>query len=155
MYRPRRTRGLAGDQPGCTFWEFGVFKPQCWCLDHPSFCSQEQNIAARAWADASVYATLKQPPVAAAPTGAALTTPPASGEQAQALADALAAQQVADWQAQNRASMQQTQVNLDQIAADLEEEKAGPNWMLYGGIALAGVLAVSVMGGGSPRRYGR
>jgi hypothetical protein len=29
------------------------------------------------------------------------------------------------------------------------------NWLLYAGIALAGVFALSVVGGGSPRRYGR
>jgi hypothetical protein len=37
----------------------------------------------------------------------------------------------------------------------LDPSGGSVNWMLYAGIALAAVFALSVVGGGSPRRYGR
>jgi hypothetical protein len=142
----------AGTAVDCGLFAGGFFNKTCWCLSFPSLCSQSDYVAARAVADPTVYNTLKEAPVVGAPAGAVLTTAPASGAQAQGTIDALVAQQNADWQAQNTASMQQTQSNLDQLAA--EYPSAGVPWWVWvaGGV---GLLAVVAIGGGSPRRYGR
>lgn len=160
MYR-LRNRGIgdvlnptAGTALDCGLFAGGVFNKACWCLQWPSLCSQADYVAARALADPSVYAAIQQPPPVGAPTGAVLTTPPASGEQAQAQVDAILAQQVADWQAQNMGTMQQTQSGLDQFAADFKVATAGISWWIWlaGGLGVFALVAVS---GGSPRRYGR
>lgn len=54
---------------------------------------------------AAVYTPTPMPPTVKAPTGEVLTTPPASGEEAQAQVDALIAQQMREWQAANAAHM--------------------------------------------------
>lgn len=161
MYRIRSQAGMgdilnptAGTALNCGLFAGGVFKKECWCLEYPSLCSEADYVASRALADPSVYAALQAPPVVGAPTGAALTTPPASGEQAQAQVDAILAQQVSDWQAQNMGTMQQTQSGLDQFAADFQAATSGISWWLIGALGL-GVFALVTVGGGSPRRYGR
>lgn len=145
----------AGTALDCGLFAGGVFRKECWCMSWPSLCSQADYVASRALADPSVYAALQAPPVVGAPTGSALTVPPASGAEAQAQVDAIIAQQQAAWDAQNSATMGQTQSGLDQFAADFTAATSGTNWMLYGVLAIVGVFALVSVGGGSARRYGR
>jgi hypothetical protein len=154
--------GLAGDQPGCTFLEGGVFKPQCWCLDHPALCSPDNYKAAVGWAyPGMTYAPIQPPPVPGAPTGDKLTVPSASGADAQQTIDDILAAQMKAWQAQNAGTMAETQGNLDAIDTSVTNWNPlklipdSTNWLLIGGLALVGVVALSAVGGGSPRRYGR
>ena len=171
-YRFKRGMGdvlnpSSAGQASCGLFAGGIFKKECWCLEYPSLCSSSDYVAARALADPSVYAALQAPPVVGSPAG---STPPADGAQAQAEVDAILAQQLAAWKAQNAATLAQTQANLDQVASEqpitcflgnaVQGEdgtwtcSSGPNWLLYGGLAL-GVFALVAIGGGSPRRYGR
>src|ERR1035437_1781774 len=106
----------AGTSLNCGLFAGGVFQKACWCASFPSLCSSADYVATKALEDPSVYNTLMQPPVVGAPTGSALTLPPASGAQAAATETALLNQQILDWQAQDRASMAQTQSNLDALA---------------------------------------
>jgi len=145
----------AGTALDCGFFAGGVFKKECWCLDHPTWCSQSDYIAARALADPSVYDTLKEPPVVGAPSGTALTVPPVNGDQANATIDVIIAEQNQAWKDQNAASMAQTQANLDQFGQDYQNLTSGTNWLLYGVLAAVGLVALVSVGGGSPRRYGR
>ena len=145
----------AGSALDCGFFAGGAFKKECWCLDHPTWCSESDYMASRAMADPSVYNTLRQPPVVAAPSGDKLVTPPASGEDAQSTVDELLADQMRRWQGQNTESMQETAGNLSQFQSDYEKATAAsiPMWLwLAAGV---GVFAVVAVGGGSPRRYGR
>ena len=93
--------------------------------------------------------------VAAAPTGAALTTPPASGAEAEALVQSLSDQQLA---AQQAANAQGVRSGLfDQAASALMDttnafSMASVMPWIIGGVLVFAIVAV---GGGSPRRYGR
>jgi len=97
--------------------------------------------------------------VAPAPTGAALTVPPASGTDAAALAQSLSDQQVAAQQAVNAAGVQ-TNV-LDQAASAIVDTTTSLTdsltsalpWIL--GAVGVGIFALVAFGGGSARRYGR
>ena len=103
------------------------------------------------------------PPSAIAPPGAPsgdlLTTPPASGEQAQATVDALVNQQLLDQQALNAGAVQSSW--WDELTGGTYGAAAGAAsgltsylpWIL-GAVGL-GVFALVAMGGGSARRYGR
>ena len=139
----------AGTSLDCGLFAGGVFNKACWCASFPSLCSSADYVATKALEDPSVYNTLMQPPTVGAPTGAALTLPPASGADAAATENALLSQQILDWQAQDRASMAQTQSNLDALAksqppfcllstpvqaADGSWSCGGgsTNWLLYG-----------------------
>jgi hypothetical protein len=118
----------------------GVFRKECWCLSYPSLCSQSDYVAAQALAHPEVYNTLTAPPVVSSPEGAAVTTPPASGEDAGATIDQLLSDQMTAWQAQNQASMDQTQSNLDALAAQYRQlTVGGTNWWLIG-LGIAGGL---------------
>ena len=146
--------GLAGDQPGCRIWEFGAFKPQCWCLDHPALCSPDQYKAAIAWAyPGDVYVPMPKPPVPAAPTGAALTVPPASGEQAQATVDEILAAQMREWQARNAQAMQETEANIEAIdtsdagISNLLPKLELPTWAWVALAGFSGLVLVSASGG--------
>jgi hypothetical protein len=163
----------AGTSLNCGLFAGGVFNKACWCASFPSLCSSADYVATKALEDPSVYNTLMQPPVVGAPTGAALTLPPASGADAAATENALLSQQILDWQAQDRASLAQTQANLDQLAqsqppfcpfstpvqaADGSWSCGGgsTNWLLYGAIAVAAVLTLSSLNfSGAPRGYRR
>jgi hypothetical protein len=97
--------------------------------------------------------------VPGAPTGTDLILPPASGEDAAALQQAMADEAMRQQQ-QIAAAQVQTNV-LDQAASVvvdtgdvLSTGPGGLSWWLWGGLALAG-FAVVTLGGGSPRRYGR
>jgi hypothetical protein len=143
----------AGSSLDCGFFGGGVFNEACWCLEFPSLCSADKYKAAVALANPDiVYAQPLPPPPVAAPTGAALTVPPASGEQAAQTVNDLLAQQEAAWQAQNARTMAETAGNLKNIQ---QPQNGGvPMWVWIGlaGIAVFGVVAI---GAGSPRRYGR
>jgi hypothetical protein len=144
MYRPRKSTGLAGDQPGCTFFEGGVFKPQCWCLDHPALCSPSDYKAAVVWSHPELIAAIQAPPVVGAP----------------ATIDALLTAQEKAWQDQNAGTMAETQGNLDQIDTSVTQWNPFKNLapgVPWGLIAAAGVgvFALAAIGGGKPRRYGR
>ena len=94
-----------------------------------------------------------------APTGAALTTPPASGQSAAELAQSLSNQQVAAQQAINAAAVQSSL--LDQAASGIVDTTNSLTdsltsllpWIL--GVAGLLVFGMVTMGGGSARRYGR
>jgi len=97
--------------------------------------------------------------VPAAPTGTALTTPPASGADAAALAQSLSDQQVAAQQAINASNVQSTW--LDQLSSGIVDDVINPltnpgglSWLVWGAIGI-GVFAVVAYSGGSARRYGR
>jgi hypothetical protein len=97
-----------------------------------------------------------------APTGSALTLPPASGEDAAALAQSLSDQQMRDQQALAAAQVKSSW--WDQVAGSAYQAGVaidpfnppggGVSWLVWvaGGI---GLIALAFMGGGSPRRYGR
>jgi hypothetical protein len=91
-----------------------------------------------------------------APTGAVLTTPPASGAEAQATVDALLNQQVVNQQAANAAGVTSSwidQASSGAVAAGAAVTGSIP-WALIGALGL-GVFALVAVGGGSARRYGR
>jgi hypothetical protein len=111
----------------------GILNPYCW-----------------QWVDPA--SKLAVPP---APTGDVLTVPPASGEQAQATVDALVNQQMVDQQALN--ASQVTSSWWDEVtgAVGSVSPTSSTSWLLYGVLAVVGVIALVSVGGGSPRRYGR
>ena len=94
-----------------------------------------------------------------APTGDALTVPPASGEEAQATVDALVNQQFADQQSLNAQSV--TYSWWDSVTGGSYGAAAGAvsgvtsafPWIV--GVVGIGIFALVAFGGGSPRRYGR
>ena len=93
--------------------------------------------------------------VPAAPTGAALTVPPASGVDAAALAQSLSDQQVAAQQAANASGVQSSL--LDQTSSGVVDTAnavtSAVPWVLGAvGLLIFGMVA---MGGGSARRYAR
>ena len=142
----------AGTALDCGLLAGGVFNKACWCLSWPSLCSDSDYRAAYALAHPEVYATLQPPPTVGSPGGGALSTPPASGAEAQVVVDDLIAQQNTAWQAQNAATLAQTQANLDAIPVP-SSSFSMPLWLW---LAIgAGVLGLAAVGGGSPRRYGR
>jgi hypothetical protein len=171
----------AGTALDCGLTNLGVFQKACWCLSFPSLCSTADYTAAYALAHPEVYAPVQAPPAnpavgaaygnVAAPYTCApgdTSNPNCPGYDA-ALALS-AAQQKAAADAQNIATMNQTAANLKAAAqtqcpaAALIDNgdgtyscppSSGTNWLLYGGIALAAVFGLAVVGGGSPRRYGR
>jgi len=150
----RGQRGMGGDQPGCSLLELGVFKPQCWCLDHPALCSPDQYKAAVGWAyPGDIYVPLSVPPVPGAP---ASNLPPASGEAGQQTVDQLLSDQMAAWKVQNQQTMSETAANLESIDTSVTNlVPSGTNWVLIAAVG-AGVLVLgSMLAGGSPRRYGR
>jgi hypothetical protein len=90
--------------------------------------------------------------VAPAPTGDALTVPPASGEQASALVQSLSDQQLVAQQAANAQGV--TSSWWDTVTGGAYSATAGgmPTWAW---IALAGLAAFALAtAGASPRRYG-
>lgn len=90
-----------------------------------------------------------------APSGDALTVPPASGDDAQAVVDALLNQQLADQQKLNAGGVQSTWWDEVTGGASAAADKATEfPWLLMGGLAL-GAFALVAVSGGSPRRYGR
>jgi hypothetical protein len=104
--------------------------------------------------------------VAPAPTGSALTLPPASGEEAQALVDAQLAAQLEAQKKANAAGV--TSGWIDSAASGVVDTSAsigdsisntlqnpfGVSWLVWGAIGI-GVFALVVGGGGSARRVGR
>jgi hypothetical protein len=155
-----------------------------WCLTFPALCSTATIQAANALCSPDlVISPILQPPAVPA-VGAGLSPIPApypcsDGSLATAAAncpaysaaiDSVIAQQQAAWDAQNMATMKDTAANLSAIndanpptcffgtptqAADGTWSCGSTNWLLYGGIALLAVFGMTVMGGGSARRYGR
>jgi len=159
-----RPRGLsdvlnptAGGQIDCGLFAGGVFRKECWCLQFPGLCSEEDYQAAVGLQSPDlIYSPIQTPPVVAAPSGAAATVPPASDLQAAQTIDELLAQQETAWQAQNAGTMAETQANLDAIAAGQPTlVSKTTNWWLWIGVAAVGVFALVALSGGSPRRYGR
>jgi hypothetical protein len=159
-----------------------------WCLTFPALCSTATIQAATALCSPElVISPILQPPPHPA-VGAGLSPIPApypcsDGSLATAATncpeysaaiDASIADQQRSWQAQNAATMAQTQANLDQINAanppfcllGTATQAADGSWACPSGLpsiptwawfALAGVAAFAMVsaGGGSPRRYGR
>jgi hypothetical protein len=107
------------------------------------------------------WTRLENSPVApvGAPTGDALTFPPASGEEAQATIDALVNQQMLDQQALNAQSVTSSWWNTltggtyGAASGAASGVASALPWIL-GAVGL-GVFALVAIGGGSPRRYGR
>ena len=96
-----------------------------------------------------------------APTGDALTVPPASGEDAQATVDALVNQQMRDQQALDAAVVKSGPGWIDEAMGEVYSGASSAAsgltsalpWIL-GALGL-GVFALVAVGGGGPRRYGR
>lgn len=110
--------------------------------------------------DPACWSALEVSPIAppGAPTGSALTVPPASGEEAQATVDALLNQQLADQQALNAQGVTSSWWNqvtggTAAIAQNAFSMASALPWIL-GGVGLI-AFALIAGGGGSPRRYGR
>jgi hypothetical protein len=157
----RSKRGLGS----CTFPNNLSEAKAQWCLTFPALCSTATIQAANALCSPDlVISPIMQPPAVPA-VGAGLSPLPApypcsDGSLATAAAncpaysaavDSVIAQQQIAWQAQNAATMADTQANLDAIAA----ANPSTNWLLYGALAIGVVALVSMGGGGSARRYGR
>ncbi len=111
----------------------GIFRPSCWATRNP-----KSTVA---------------PPQS--PTGDVLTVPPASGDDAQSVVDALLDQQLRDQQTLNAGVVQSSW--WDEIVGDASA--AGDKvtefpFLLVGGVAL-GAFALVAVSGGRPRRYGR
>jgi len=136
-YRSKRGMGrTVAEDAVCRASLFGgFFSPTCWGALEPQ--------------------TLAPPP---APTGSILTTPPASGADAQATVDALLNEQMAAQQ--QLAGSQVSSGVLDQAASTVVDTGSAlasplglPWWAwLAGGV---GIFAFAALGGGSPWRYGR
>lgn len=84
---------FSGAATDCTNWVNYAFAPACWAY------------SIDAWRQMAQFHEPSPPPTVGAPTGSVLTTPPASGEQAQQTIDDILAQQIRDWQEQNQAEM--------------------------------------------------
>jgi hypothetical protein len=111
----------------------GIWNPTCWqSLNPPSTVA----------------------PVGA-PTGSALTVPPASGADAQATIDTLVNQQMTDQQALNAGAVQSSWWDTVTGAVGSVAPDSGTSWLMYGVLAIVGVMAFVSIGGGSARRYGR
>jgi len=138
----------------CGFWDFGVLKPECWCLQHPSLCSSDDYAAAKAIGFPEQISPILAPPTVKPP--ADIVTPPASSEAAQQTIDEIIAGQSAEWKAQNAETMRKTLANIDAAKAEHQELTSmfGVPWYVWlaGGLGVFALVAVS---GGSPRRYGR
>ena len=138
---PGQSGGVVANIPTCSagWWSYFT-NAVCW---------------SRAFSDWQAMALEAAPP---APTGAALTVPPASGESAAALVQSLSDQQMA---AQQAADASQVQTNaLWQVASGVEDTAgvvASFPWSTVGWAALGivGLFALVAASGGSPRRYGR
>lgn len=143
MYRLRPSAGLGivgGPLTQCDVPVAAWFSGECW---------------SRAW-DGLFGPKISSVAPPQTPTGAVLTTPPASGEEAQATVDALLNQQLREQQALNAAGV--TSGVFDTAASGVVSagnvvSEAIP-WVLFGAIGL-GVFALVAISGGSPRRYGR
>ena len=136
-----------GTALNCSLFGGGVFQKACWCLSWPSLCSESDYVAAQALANPDVYNTLKPPPPVGSPTGAALNTPPASGEVAQQTVDTILTQQMTDWQTQNQAALDQTQGTLDAYAQQYQQATSGTKWWLIAALAGLGLFAFTALGG--------
>lgn len=93
--------------------------------------------------------------VAPAPTGSALTVPPASGVDAQATVDTLLNQQLVAQQAANAQGVQSSALDLAASGVVAAANAIAPSfpWLL---LALGlGAFALVTLGSGSARRYGR
>jgi hypothetical protein len=145
-----------GDIGMCSAWAGGYLKKACWCLAFPSLCSKDTYAASVMLHNPENIAPVQSPPVVGSPSGAPLTVPPSSGEVAQQTVDDLLAQQARDWQAQNAATIADTQGNLDRINESYDNATSSMGipwyWWAVGGL---GVFALVAAGSGSPRRYGR
>jgi hypothetical protein len=111
----------------------GIFYPFCWQTVTP-----KSTVA---------------PP--GAPTGDALTVPPASGEEAQETVDTLLNQQLTDQQALNAGAVQSSWWDEGTGSVGSVAPSSSTSWLLYGVLGIVGVIALISVGGGSPRRYGR
>lgn len=103
------------------------------------------------WQTVAPVSTVAPP---GAPTGDLLTTPPASGEEAQATVDALVNQQLTDQQALNAQYVTSSWWDEATGAVGAVSPSSTTSWLLYGALGL-GVFALVAVGGGGPRRYGR
>lgn len=147
MYRVRSGMGIAPAECSAgSFW----CKPSTDCSQGAMWAAHPicWSMSADSWAKLAGAVA----PVGA-PTGAALTVPPASGADAQATVDALVNQQMLDQQAKNAAGVQSSWWDgvLGGTAA-AADSAAGlipttPNLLLIGGIALAAVVGLSVLKG--------
>jgi hypothetical protein len=94
-----------------------------------------------------------------APTGSALTVPPASGADAQATVDALVNQQMIDQQSLNAqgvtSSVSDIILGSGGAAVSAISSAASSVPWVWIGVGLAFIFGASALGGGSPRRYGR
>ena len=140
----------------------GVTTYECQAIQNSLDPSSPQVSLPCMWAAIFGYSNseIGTPP---APTGSALTVPPASGQSAAALAQSLSDQQVAAQQAVNAAGVQTSVLDqassgiVDTANAVADSFTAGLSsalpWILGGfGVLVFGMVA---MGGGSARRYGR
>ncbi len=112
----------------------GIFRPSC-------------------WGTVESGPTVVAPP--GAPTGDALTLPPASGADAQATVDALLNQQLADQQKVNAAGVSSSWWDST-VGGVYSVGSSAVSGFPWGWLAIGvGAVALVAFGGGSPRRYGR
>lgn len=137
----------------CEYTMNWLVNPRCWQYSPSTWASM-------------IAGNLAAPP---APTGAALTTPPASGADAAALAQSLANQQLVAQNAIDAAQVQSSGLDVassaivDTADAAAAAAKAAADSLLNpGGLSLMvwlalglGVFGIVAFGGGSARRYGR
>ena len=157
MYRfsPSRGMGDSASDSGAFSTQCGggldALNPNCWYQIWPlSYFASPPAV--------SVTAT------APAPTGSVLTTPPASGEEAQQTVDALLNQQLKNQQAIDAAQVQSSAADIvggalanagdtiSNAASGVVSAVSSP--ILWLGLGL-GVFALVALSAGSPRRYGR
>jgi hypothetical protein len=137
----------AGTALNCGLFHFGFFRPECW-----AYVFGQKEALQLANPDLA-YPSPPAPAVPAPPPGALTTQTGAvtdTAEEAAALPGELAADAMRRTQAQNQAFFENLNVSLNPPGTD-----SGVNWWLWGGLIAAGVFGLAVVGGGSPRRYGR
>ncbi len=140
--RSKRGLGSAGNTAlasECNSW-LGYVDPLCWGYNATTDIARSVTYPE--------LPAMSAPPVVGStlPDGSPIPAAPASGEDASAIVQSITDQQITAMQAQNQGFFSSLNQDLN---------KPGNNLWLFGGLALLGVFALSAMGGGSARRYGR
>lgn len=118
---------------GLSFWDF-LFEPKCFGQSRVEW--QQQAIM--------------QPPPVGAPSESVWTTPPSSGEEADATVGGVISSQMVQWQQSNTNSVQPVNTYIPDTINNLITGNVDPssavNWTIVF-IGLVGVAALSLLGG--------
>jgi hypothetical protein len=133
---PATITNVYGNAVDCSNWLTYALNFECWGYSLSSW--QQMNAIATA-AGSSITAS---PPTPPAPTN--LTIVPSSGEEATSTVDALLNQQMASWQSQNQANMNQAAISLQNLVTTTPEA-SGINWswVLVGIAVVFGLFMVT------------